>query len=114
LNLRERFGRLASTTSTTCGITSPARWMITLSPSRISLRSISSSLCRVARATTTPPTLIGFRLATGVSVPVRPTWIVIFSSTVSARSAGNLCASAQRGARLTMPSRACQSRRFTL
>ncbi len=33
-------GRRASTTSTTCGITSPARWMTTVSPTRMSLLSI--------------------------------------------------------------------------
>ena len=30
------FGRLSITTSTTCGMTSPARWMITVSPMRMS------------------------------------------------------------------------------
>ena len=34
---------------TTCGITSPARWTMTLSPSRICLRLMSSSLWSVAR-----------------------------------------------------------------
>ena len=33
------FGRFPMTTSTICGITSPARWMITVSPMRISLPS---------------------------------------------------------------------------
>ena len=35
-------------------------------------------------------------------------------STVCACCAGNLCASAQRGARLTMPSRSCNARSLTL
>jgi DNA ligase (NAD+) len=62
-------------------------------------RSISSLLCNVALVTVTPPTLTGLSRATGVSLPVRPTWISIASSSVSAFSAGNLWASAQRGAR---------------
>ena len=51
----------------------------TVSPTRTSLRAISSSLCRVARCTTTPPTVIGSSIATGVSVPCRPTWIEMSS-----------------------------------
>jgi hypothetical protein len=46
----------------------------------------------------------GFSRATGVSAPVRPTWMSMFSSSVVASSAGNLCATAQRGARETKPS----------
>ncbi len=46
---------------------------MTLSPSRISLRSISSKLCRVARSTTTPSMSVGSTMATGVTAPVRPT-----------------------------------------
>ena len=60
---------------TICGMTSPARWTTTVSPMRTSLRAISSSLCSVALETTTPPTVTGSSLATGVSAPVRPTWI---------------------------------------
>ena len=59
----------------TCGMTSPARRTITVSPMRMSLRAISSSLCSVAFDTTTPPTVTGSSLAAGVSAPVRPTWI---------------------------------------
>ncbi len=51
---------------------------------------------------------------TGVSLPVRPTWMSIASSVVSAFSAGNLCARPQRGARATKPSRSCRSSRSTL
>jgi hypothetical protein len=47
--------------------------------------------------TTTPPTVTGFSRATGVSAPVRPTWMSIASRTVVACSAENLCAMAQRG-----------------
>ena len=49
-----------------------------------------------------------------VSAPVRPTLMPIASTVVSACSAGNLCAIAQRGARLTWPNRSCSARRFTL
>ena len=62
-------------TPTICGITSPARWMITVSPTRTSLRAISSALCKVAFSTTTPPTVTGVSRATGVTAPVRPTWM---------------------------------------
>ena len=78
-------------------MTSPARCITTVSPMRTSLRAISSSLCRVAFDTTTPPTVTGFSRATGASLPVRPTWMSMSSSTVSACSAANLCAMAQRG-----------------
>ena len=97
-----------------CGITSPARRTITVSPMRTSLRAISSSLCSVALETTTPPTVTGSSLAAGVSAPVRPTWISMPFSSVVASSAGNLWAMAQRGERDTKPSRSCQSSRLTL
>ena len=95
-------------------MTSPARCTMTVSPSRTSLRAISSSLCRVARETTTPPTVTGSSSATGVKVPMRPTWMRMALSRVRACSAANFWAIAQRGARLTKPSRSCQSSRFTL
>ncbi len=79
-----------------------------------SLRRSSSSLCSVALVTVTPPTNTGFRRATGVSAPVRPTWTSISSTSVICSSAGYLCAIAKRGARETKPSCSCQSRRFTL
>ena len=106
--------RPISTTPSTCGMTSPARWIVTVSPMRTSSRLISSSLCSVAFCTTTPPTVTGSSLATGVSAPVRPTWISISLTIVVAFSAANLCAIAQRGVRETKPSRSCQSRRSTL
>ena len=95
-------------------MTSPARCTNTVSPTRTSLRSISSSLCRVALETTTPPTVTGLSLAIGVSAPVRPTLISIASTIVVACSAGNLCATAQRGERETKPSRCCSVRSLTL
>src|SRR5216684_1297623 len=97
---RASFGRRSRMTPTICGITSPARWTMTVSPMRTSLRAISSSLCKVARCTTTPPTVIGSSTATGVSAPCRPTDIRMSRSTVVACCAGNLCARAQRGALL--------------
>ena len=98
-------GRRSGTVRATSGITSPARRTTTVSPTRTSLRRTSSSLWRVALVTVTPPTNTGFRRATGVSAPVRPTCTSMPASSVSASSAGNLCASANRGARDTKPSR---------
>ena len=91
--------------STSCGITSPARWTTTRSPGRTPSLAISSRLCSVTLVTVTPPTRTGASRPTGVSLPVRPTWMSMLSSVVSACSAGNLCASAQRGALATKPSR---------
>ncbi|MNT11470.1 hypothetical protein D3C72_1463520 [compost metagenome] len=107
-------GRFSSTTLSTSGITSPARRTTTVSPTRTSLRRTSSSLCKVAFVTVTPPTETGARRATGVMAPVRPTWISMPSTCVSASSAGNLCASAKRGARETKPSSSWSSVAFTL
>ena len=95
-------------------MTSPARCTTTVSPTRTSLRAISSSLCRVALETTTPPTVTGFSLAIGVSAPVRPTLMSIASTIVIAFSAGNLCATAQRGEREMKPSRSWSARSLTL
>ena len=55
----------------------------------------------------TPPTNTGLSRATGVSAPVRPTCTSIASTRLVASSAGNLCATAKRGARATKPSRSC-------
>jgi hypothetical protein len=54
--------RLSGSTDTTSGITSPARRTMTVSPTRTSLRRASSSLCRVALVTVTPPTNTGRQL----------------------------------------------------
>ena len=62
----------------------------------------------------TPPTFTGSSSATGVSAPVRPTWMWIARSTVVACSAGNFYAIAQRGARPTKPSRRCKARSLIL
>ena len=99
---------------TTSGMTSPAFWSTTQSPIRMSLRRSSSRLWSVARATVEPATLTGVRCATGVSVPVRPTYGTMSSRKASTCSGGNLNAIAQRGARLTIPRRACWSTRSTL
>src|SRR3569833_1510012 len=72
--------------------------MITVSPTRTSLRCTSSSLCSVALETVTPPTNTGCRRAVGVIAPVRPTCTSMAVTAVMASSAGNLCARAQRGA----------------
>ena len=102
-------GRASITTCTTSGITSPARRTITVSPLRTSSRATWSALCRVARVTVTPPTCTGRISAQGVTAPVRPTLTSIDSTTVVCSCAGNLCASAQRGARETKPIVACWS-----
>ena len=100
-------GRFSGTTRTTSGITSPARRTITVSPMCTSLRRTSSSLCSVALVTVTPPTNTGASRATGVIAPVRPTWTSMPSTSVAISSAGNLCATAQRGSRVTKPSVRC-------
>ena len=58
----------------TCGITSPALWISTISPIEISFFLISSKLCREAFDIITPPKLTLSNLATGVIDPVLPTW----------------------------------------
>ena len=90
-------------TDITCGITSPARWSFIVSPILISFLFISSWLCSETLDTFTPPTKTGSNSATGVKIPVRPTCIVIFFIRVSAFSAGNFLAIAQRGALPTRP-----------
>ncbi len=65
--------RASTTALTTSGMTSPARWRTTVSPTRRSLRRISSMLWRVALRTVVPPTTTGVTWATGVIAPVRPT-----------------------------------------
>ncbi len=87
----------------TCGITSPARVITTSSPSRTSLRARSSSLCRVAVETVTPPTWTGSSIANGIRCPVRPTFQTILLSFVVAVVGGNFQAIAQRGSRPTTP-----------
>ena len=46
--------RAAASTRTTWGMISPAFWITTVSPTRTSLRRISSALCRLARLTVVP------------------------------------------------------------
>ena len=99
---------------TICGITSPARWTTTMSPSRICLRLMSSSLWSVARETVTPPTSTGSITAHGFSAPVRPTRMWIFSSFVSAVIGAHLKARAHRGRECNAPRRRCWSSESTL
>ena len=65
--------RASTTALTISGMTSPARWRTTVSPTRRSLRRISSMLCSVALRTVVPPTTTGVTCATGVRAPMRPT-----------------------------------------
>ena len=64
---------------------------------RMSFLLISSSLCNVALETTTPPTVTGSTLATGVIAPVLPTWIIISFILLVAFSDENLYAIAHLG-----------------
>ena len=65
-----------------CGITSPARFTCTQSPTRRSFSWMSSSLCSVASFTVVPPISTGSSIANGLSAPVRPTFTSIASSLV--------------------------------
>ena len=73
-------------------------------------RAARERLERVARATEVPARSMGSSSATGVSTPVRPTWMVTARRRVSARSAANLKAMAQRGALLVAPTSRCCAR----
>ena len=84
------FSLFEISTETTCGITSPALCILIVSPILISFLLISSSLCKVAFETTTPPTVTGSTLATGVIAPVRPTCIIISLIFVNAFTEENL------------------------
>src|SRR5256886_16923991 len=86
-------------------MTSPARSISTVSPTRMSLRRISSSLWRLTLRIVTPASSTGSSLATGVSVPVLPTWTSIDCTTGGACPAANLKAMAQRGGCMGEPSR---------
>ena len=77
-------------TSTTLGMTSPPRSTSTWSPILRPSRAISSALCSVARPTVVPPINTGVSTATGVSLPVRPTWILMSSTRVIPERAVNL------------------------
>ena len=72
INFKLFFSLFFKSTYKICGITSPALSMVTVSPILISFLLISSSLCKVAFETVTPPILIGLTLATGVKAPVLP------------------------------------------
>ena len=77
---------------------SPAFSTTTVSPRRMSFRSISSALCKLALLTVVPASRTGgSKWPTGVSLPVRPTWTSIRASRVIACSAANLYARAHRG-----------------
>ncbi len=60
-----------------------------------------------------PATVTGSNSATGVSTPVRPTWMRISRRTVVFSSGGNLKAMAQRGARAVNPSSSCWAKLST-
>jgi hypothetical protein len=76
---------------------------------RMSFRRISSSLCRVARAMVLPARSTGSSSATGLRMPVLPTWMVMALSRVRAVSGLYLKAMAQRGALSVAPASRCCS-----
>ena len=100
-------------TDRTWGITSPALWITIVSFTLISFLEISSSLCKVALETTTPPTVTGSILATGVIAPVLPTWITISLIFEIAFTEENLYAIAHLGELDVVPSLFCNLRLFT-
>ena len=107
----------SSATPTTRGMTSPARSTRTRLPTARCkfFRSRSEKLCSVARRTEAPPSSAGgFKMATGVNAPVRPTCTSIDASVVTAAAAWNLCAVAHRGARASDPSARCNDASSTL
>ena len=73
-----------------CGMILPAFSTTTTSPTRMSLRSISSALCRLARLTVVPASSTGSSSATGVIAPVLPTWTRMAFSRVVASYFSNL------------------------
>ena len=75
---------------TTCGMTSPARCTMTLSPTMRPLRATSSWLWSVASLTVAPPTDTGSSTANGTSAPVRPTLTMMSLSVVIAVVGANL------------------------
>ena len=75
---------------TTSGMMSPAFLTTTLSPIRISLSCMRSSLCKDALETVVPATLTGSRIAVGVTTPVLPMLNSISNSFETTSSAGNL------------------------
>ena len=89
-NGRSEPSRSCVSGATTWGITSPARWTITRSPMRRSLRATSSWLWRVASRTVAPPTCTGSSAAKGTRAPVRPTLTGMSSSRVVAVVGANL------------------------
>ena len=84
-------------------MTSPALSIVTVSPILISFLMISSSLCKVALETLTPPIFTGSIFATGVKAPVLPIWISIFKTFEIDLLDENLCAIAHLGAFATFP-----------
>mmetsp|Transcript_20026 Transcript_20026/g.51307 ORF Transcript_20026/g.51307 Transcript_20026/m.51307 type:complete len:270 (+) Transcript_20026:301-1110(+) len=95
-------------------MTSPARSNTTWSPTLTPFFRTRPTLCRLARATVTPPMATGSSTAMGVSRPVLPSDISMASRRVTVCSAGNFQATAQRGSAPTLPSACCTSRRSTL
>ena len=68
----------------------PAFSTTTTSPTRTSLRSTSSALCKLARLTVVPAISTGSKSATGVIVPLLPTCTRMSFTRVAASYFSNL------------------------
>ncbi len=90
MNLRSLPRRSDTSTRDTFGMTSPPFSTSTASPTLMSILSISCRLWSVARDTVEPATSTGSSTATGVSLPVLPTWTTISRTVVLEASAANL------------------------
>ena len=115
--MTQRGGRLGASGwagPTTRGITSPAFSMMTGSPGRMSLRTMSSGLCSVAIEIVDPATTVGSRIAKGVAAPVRPIFTSMRCSIATFCSAGNLTATAHRGNFDVKPRRSRSARSSSL
>src|SRR5690606_19335194 len=89
------------------GIISPPFSTKTVSPIRTSNWAITSALCNEALLTVVPANCTGFKFATGVTAPVRPTWYEIDSKIVATLWALYLYATAQRGLLTVLPKLLC-------
>ena len=110
-----RGGRFSSKTPVICGITSPARCTTTVSPMRISLRAISSSLCE--RRVRDYDAAHGDRCRAARPASARPCGRPEYRcrAGVVAFSPENLCATLPSAAtRETNPSRSCKAMLFDL
>ena len=110
LSRRPPLGRSSGSTRTTSGMISPALRTTIVSPLWSANSRSRSALWRVALLTLVPARGTGSNSATGVTLPVRPTWATRRSSLLGASSAAYFRAMAQRGAFWVKPASACSRR----